>query len=115
MRHHTDSGEFIYDASLLEPSEQRLFLVRDVNNQFDSNAVMLHNGARKLGYVSAQQAPKIRKVIDELSLIEGKDQVLVLNLAKQESPSATIWATSLDMKVVGYVYERIARKLATEK
>jgi len=114
MKYHNGAFDTLFDASQRPVLEQRLFLVPDIHNKFDSSAVMLHDGFRKLGYVSATLAPNVKEALDELSALEGKDQVLVVQLPKQENRAEFDWVSSLNVNVIGYVYERIARKLAKE-
>jgi hypothetical protein len=82
-----------------------------VNNPFNKEAVMLHDGKAKIGVVhSTDKARAIRKYIDELSAKLGYDVVLVVSsppLGKE-----FLGFTSLNVHIEGYVYERYARKFA---
>ena len=102
-------------ASKRPVKDQRLFLVRDVNIKFDENAVMLHNGHRKIGYVTAKDAPKIRKIIDNLTEMMGQDQVIVVKHTSKIISDSFNWSSSIVVKGVGHVYERYARKVAQKE
>lgn len=109
MRHHQGSFERIIEASKRKrPLHQGLFLVHDVNNRFDVNAVMLHDGVRKLGYVQAAQAATVRALLKAEGERAGQDVVIVVSMPPQSDSAA--WSTSFNVKGVGMVYERIARK-----
>lgn len=111
MRHYPESFERIIDASKRADCDQRLFLVHDVGNKFDNNAIMLHDGQRKLGYVAAAEAPKIRKILDQLAQQnDGQDQVLVVKHFKISNEATFCWKSSISVTAIGYVHERIARK-----
>jgi hypothetical protein len=84
-----------------------------VNNKFDKDAVMLHNGLNKLGYVAANQAPEVRKYLNEEAVTRGQDAVLVVSIGLIETDLGT-WSSSFTVKAVGIVYERIARKYAAD-
>jgi hypothetical protein len=112
MRHHANSFDKIIAASSRPVHEQLLFLVPDVNNRFDKNAVMLHDGQNKLGYVAAREVPQVKEIIDELSKQAGQDQVLVVEVQPVINPRDFSWSSSFNARVVGAVYERIARKCA---
>lgn len=114
MRHHTGSFDKIIAASKRPVHDQRLFLVPDINNPFDKNAVMLHDGKVKLGYVAATEAAKVKAIIDDLSKAGGQDHVIVVKHAPVKREGDFSWSTSISVTAVGHVYERIARKLAQE-
>lgn len=96
-------------ASHRPAEDQLLFLVADVHNKFDKNAVMLHDGVKKLGNVVAAQAPAIRKLLDDAAIEHGQDQVIVMYLG--ELGNQPNWS-SLTLQGIGMVYERVARKHA---
>lgn len=91
-----------------------MFLVPDVGNRFDKNAVMLHDGRAKLGYVAAKEVLEVKRVLDELSSTVGQDQVLVIEIQPIANERDFSWSSSFNVKVIGAVYERIARKCAQE-
>lgn len=103
----------------LPVEDQLLFLVADVNNKLNTNAVMLHDGIRKLGYVVATQAPEIRALLDKLSLEMGQDFVIVVSfnfpaMTGGYDPKTFEQSSSINVSGVGMVYERLARKYAQE-
>lgn len=112
MRHYDYAIEKIVRASLKPDRDQCLFLVLDVGNRFDKNAVMLHNGNGKLGHVSAKQATEISDIIRRETASAGQDQVLVVRVSPIESAGSFGYSTSLNVEAVGFIYERIARKFA---
>lgn len=111
MRHYKDAHERIIEASRRPPEEQCLFLVPDVGNKFDKNAVMLHDGVRRLGHIAANECAEVKRLLDKEALERGQDAVLVVNIPPIKTDNF-IWSTSFNVKVVGIVYERIARKFA---
>lgn len=96
-------------ASRRPAEEQLLFLVADVRNKLNSDAVMLHDGVKKLGNVVASQAPAIRKLLDDAAVEHGQDQVIVMYLG--DLGDQHNWS-SLTLQGIGMIYERIARKYA---
>lgn len=112
MRHHKDSFDKIIAASKRPVKDQCLFLVPDVGNKFDSNAVMLHDGKVKLGYVAAGEAAKVKAILTQLAAEHGQDQVIVVTVPRVKNEGDFSWSTSINVKAVGYVYERVARKHA---
>lgn len=111
MKYYKGAHGRIIEASRRAPEDQCLFLVSDVHNQFDKNAVMLHDGVQKLGHIAAEECGAIRKLLEKESLDRGQDAVLVVHVPPIKSDSFN-WDTSFNVKVVGIVYERIARKFA---
>lgn len=111
---HNRAFDRIVAASNMPDEDQLLFLVPDEGNKFDTNAVSLHDGVRKLGHVSAREAPMIRKFIDRLSREKGQDQVLVVKARQIANKDSFKWSTSFNVSCIGVVYERIARKHAEQ-
>lgn len=108
MKYYNGAYQYLAAAAQRPTLQQRLFLVPDVGNKFDSNAVMIHDGVRKLGHVAAGEAAFIRKWIDEKSVDLGYDVVIVVSLGS--GISRIEWASSLTVAAVGFCYERLARK-----
>ena len=111
MRHYTNAHDRIIEASRRAPENQCLFLVPDVNNKFDKSAVMLHDGVQKLGHIAATECIEVKKFLEKESLERGQDAVLVVYVPPIKSDNFN-WSTSFNVKVVGIVYERAARKYA---
>jgi hypothetical protein len=114
MKHYECNKAFdrIIEASAFEPEDQLLFLVPDVHNKHDENAVMLHDGVRKLGHVAAREAYEIRKYLEKEAVEQSQDQVIVVSIRPINDPGAFKWSTSVNVTGIGIVYERIARKYA---
>lgn len=111
MRYYKGAHERIIEASRRAPENQCLFLVPDVNNKFDKDAVMLHDGISKLGHIAATECGPVRRFLEKEALARGQDAVLVVHVPPIKSDNFS-WSTSFNVKVVGIVYERIARKFA---
>lgn len=111
MRYYDGSHEYLKDASSRQGCWQRLFLVRDVGNPYDKNAVALHNGAIRLGHVVRGQAATVAKVLDEMAKELGGDAVIVV----QTMCAIDNWATLVRVKPIAYSPERPARKFARDE
>jgi hypothetical protein len=111
MRYYEGSHEYLKDASTRLGCWQRLFLVRDVGNKYDKNAVALHNGATRLGHVARDQAVEVAKALDEMAKELGGDAVIVV----QTFGTIDNWATSVRVKPIAYCVERPARKFARDE
>jgi hypothetical protein len=111
MKYYPSAHDRIIESSRRAPEDQCLFLVPDVGNKFDANAVMLHDGVQKLGHVAAGECAAVKKFLDAESLEQGQDVVLVVHVPPIKSDNFN-WSTSFNVKVVGMVYERVARKYA---
>jgi hypothetical protein len=102
----------IVEASTRRTVDQLLFLVQDVNNPFDKDAVMLHDGVKKLGHVAAPEASAIKKFLDEIGIERNQNHVIVVSMQPIASKDAFKWSTSFNVQGIGMIYERIARKYA---
>jgi hypothetical protein len=111
MKYYKGAHDRIIEASRRAPEDQCLFLVPDVNNKFDKDAVMLHDGVAKLGHIAAGECAEVKRFLEKERLTRGQDAVLVVHVPPIKSDSFN-WSTSFNVKVVGIVYERIARKFA---
>lgn len=103
-----DSFDRITEMSGQRVEDQRFFLVREPTNKFDKNAVMLHDGVKKLGHVAAQEAIQISKIINELISIHGEERVLIATTKLKNTDF--LWSSSFSVEIIGHVYERHARK-----
>jgi hypothetical protein len=114
MRFHGDAIRLI-DKIKSESSSLRqcLYLVPEVGNQYDKNAVMLHDGKRKLGYVSREFASTIRPVLEQWKRQnednQTGDDVVVCTLVNSgwNSHESTTFVTGIFR-----VNERVARKFS---
>lgn len=108
--------------------ERKLFLVPELNNSYDINAVMLSNGERKLGYVSASEAPILRKIFERWRNEKNFDEVIVVEPIY--NPCAVVYdddycllaetrrfkdLRSIKFRAVHRINERLARKFASEE
>lgn len=110
MKYYKNAFDRIIEASQRAPEDQCLFLVADVNNKFDKNAVMLHNGVQKLGHISASECGVVKRFLSDEALERGQDVVLVVSMLPANDTFH--WNSSFTVKVVGLVNERVARKYA---
>lgn len=101
------------------PTKRCLFLVPEVKNTHDVNAIMLSNGKQKIASVSAADAPAIRLLFENWRREVGYDEVIVVDFVCEP-----LLKTSTDIvhfkrlgsiRVEGLyrVHERLARKFAT--
>lgn len=112
MRFYEGAHEYLFKALKLRSYQQCVYLVPEVDNKYDSNAVMLHNGKQKLGSVSATEAPAIKRLLESY----GKNNVLICSYATgwdmnfesfKRLGSISVWSTEI-------VNERLARKFAAQ-
>ena len=92
--------------------EHRLLFITPIVNGLDPDALMLHDGLKRLGDVVPAQSRELKKMLDSFSLSRGQDQVLVAEFPENIDLNDLEWGSSLTLKLIGYVYERPARKLA---
>lgn len=111
MKYYDNAYDRIIEASLRAPADQCLFLVPDIYNTHDSNAIMLHDGRRKLGHVARGEAAFIKRFLEKEAAAEGNDQVLVVSVSSILDKSF-MWTSSFTVRIAGIVHERIARKHA---
>ena len=114
-----------YDSlirSIRQPvkSHRRLFLVPEVDNKHDVNAVMLSNGCRKIASVAAAEAPKLKALFEKWRCEKGYDEVIVVDFVYTPSVE-TQWEVnnfkrlgSIKVKGLYRVHERLARKFAAK-
>jgi rRNA pseudouridine-1189 N-methylase Emg1 (Nep1/Mra1 family) len=103
--------EYLIAASRIrEPSEQCLYLVKDVK----SNEVMLHNGEQCLGLVAKGETSRVHDVLARLAKTYGVDHVLVCKLRHIgiSDENTFRWNTSFNVQVWQSVNERLARKFS---
>ncbi len=85
MRFYPGAFEYLVKASRRIMCDQCLYLVPEVDNNHDVNAVMLHNGEQKLGSVSADAAPELKNLLklwktSEIGKEYNTDDVIVCSL-----------------------------------
>jgi len=112
---YSNGASSLYRASQgKEKYERFLFLIPEPSNTVDPNAVMIHDGKRKLGYVSAAEAPKIRVLFDRWKAEDGFDSVIVCDIGWMSDYTYQQLKKTYTAKVTGIarVHERPARKFA---
>lgn len=108
MRFYAGAHEYLKEAASRKGPAQRLFLVRDVGNPYDVNAVALHNGATRLGHVVRDEARGVARVLDKLTADIGGDAVIVVEI----NGAINNWMPCIKVKPIAYTPERPARKFA---
>jgi hypothetical protein len=78
MRFHQGSLSYIDNIRKKPTFNQRLFLLPDLKNTHDANAMMLHNGDKILGYVSAKEAGALKIILDDMHYANGGKQHVVV-------------------------------------
>lgn len=111
MKYYNGAYERIIEASRRAPEDQCLFLVHDVGNKFDKDAIMLHDGVSKLGHIAASECGAVRAFLSKEGQLRGQDVVLVAYVPTIKNDSFS-WSTSFSVKAVGLINERVARKFA---
>jgi hypothetical protein len=117
MRFYKGAHRELYNTSLLpDYFDQHLYLVSDINNKYDSHAVMLHNGRQKLGSVTSTECHQIRELMKKWSEEDGQDSVVVCKISKVWSSQEDEFMRAPTIKVHGMqrVNERLARKFAAK-
>ena len=99
--------------------DQCLYLVPEQSNQYDSNAVMLHNGKMKLGSVEAGDAAKVRQLLDKWKRdngggITGEDVIVVRCDPMYIDPQTFAFKGSIKVRGMYRVNERLARKFSNK-
>ena len=117
MRFYKGAHEELLATSRKDVEEQLLFLVPEVDNNYDINAVMLHNGKQKLGSVTATEAPKLKHMLQQWREENGgKDDVVVCRMWRVDHNLDYFkLAGSITVRGVHRVNERLARKFSDFK
>lgn len=119
MRFYDGAHNYIHRASKLGVFDQCLYLVPEQGNQYDSNAVMLHNGKKKLGSVEANDAAKVRRLLQQWKDengggIGGEDVIVVKCDAIYVDPQTFEFKGSIKVRGMYRVNERLARKFSNK-
>lgn len=98
-------------------SKQCLYLVADIKNAHDVNAVMLSDGKRKLGSVAGTEALEIRDMLDDWLCEVGTDDVITVCIDANFKLNSRYPGTERGGSVIrvtgfGRINERIARKFS---
>ena len=116
-RFYPGAHEYLYKVSrfVRETEEKCLYLVPEINNQHDSNAVMLHNGKMKLGNVAVELAPQVRSMLTAWAKESGSEDVVACTLQEvQWNVDLLTFKQQAAHNVQGRyrVNERMARKFS---
>jgi nuclear transport factor 2 (NTF2) superfamily protein len=97
----------------------RLYLVSEVNNKYDQHAVMVHDGERKIASVCAEDAPKVRALLEAWRTESSSDDVLVCSIeyVSEAFNAEKLFRNRGTLKIRGRhrVNERLARKYVKER
>jgi hypothetical protein len=118
MRYYSGAHQFLWNINNTSVPEDRcLFLVADVANTHDKNAVMLHNGKQKLGNVRREDAPRIKNLLDKWKQESGYEMVIAVNYLHHRGNTFAEFTAKLDMAFRGLfkINERTARKFSKLK
>lgn len=82
----------------------------------DTNAVMLHNGVRKLGSLNREQAPLVRGLLESWHRGGNDEDVIVVEADELNAQEIEDMRLSGSIRVIAInrVQERLARKFAKE-
>lgn len=116
MRFYPTSIESLQRAALIqEPEAKLLFLVGEVDNEYDINAVMLHDGKNKIASVCSEDARSVRAMLQQWRDKTGVDNVIVCSFNKYAAAHEMKNYMSIKLKCHYRVDERLARKFAGEE
>lgn len=105
----------MHEASKLDTLDQCLYLVPEVDNKHDVNAVMLHNGKQKLASVESTCAAKIKRLLQkwrEENGTRGEDVVVCRIAAMYIDRNTFEFKGSAQVYGMHRVNERLARKFS---
>lgn len=97
-----------------------MFIVPEVGNSKDVNAIMLSNGKQKLASIAASEAPALKALFEAWRSARGYDEVIVVDFVSQPMVNTTWEADnfkrlgSFKVKGTHRVHERLARKFAAK-
>lgn len=103
-----------------DETERFMFIVPEVNNTTDSNAIMLSDGRKKIGSVAASEAAVLRRVFEKWRAERGYDEVVVVQFKYPPSVDTAYDVEnfkrlgSFGVKGIYRVHERLARKFAAK-
>lgn len=112
-----EAGTFQAESTLTAVSrkhslEQHLFLIGDTRRPGE---LFLHNGSKTLGRVLPRwnNGTALCDALNRLSNLEGRDQALVVSVGTLFKEYA--FPATFEVQVLGFIYERIARKYVQNK
>lgn len=113
-KYHPGGHDFVIKTSRVPAAEEQcLFLVADIN---DSSGVFLHNGKQRLGIVDSHQATFVRRFIEQETIANGHDVVLVCKTSYMSKHNEAFFkqCQSFSVSVEFVVNERLARKFSAK-
>lgn len=119
MRFYSGAHEYLHKVGLNHSDrfDQCLYLVPEMGNPYDANAVMLHNGKQKLGSVEATAAHKIRQILNKWKTENGSlgEDVIVVRM-QQHNDSLQYYKQrgNISVRSMHRVNERLARKFSNK-
>lgn len=119
MRFYPGAHDYIHRASKEDVLYQCLYLVAERDNKYDVNAVMLHNGKKKIGSVEVNDAAKVKRILHEWNVqngggIEGDDVIVVRCDAMPIDAKTFEFKGSVQVRGMYRVNERLARKFSNK-
>ncbi len=119
MRFYAGAQEYLPKAGQYhDVFDQFLYLVPEVDNKYDVNAVMLHNGKQKLGSVEAKDAAKLKRLLTDWrdQNRSNTDDVIVVRMdtLSHENLNDFKFRGSITVRGMHRVNERLARKFANK-
>jgi hypothetical protein len=119
MRFYAGAHEYLHKAGQHQDVfDQCLFFVPVVDNMFDVNSVMLHNGKKKLGSVEAKDAARIKRLLDEWRIENPthiEDVIVVrMDYLHNQGLADFKYRGSITVRGMYRINERFARKFANK-
>lgn len=91
-----------------ENAKKCLYLVPEPGNAHDKNAIMLHDGKKRVAYVQTSEAPHLAE------MLKGTEDVYCVYVSQVGHSPSTYEPTFLRVKAFCKVDERLARKYTCE-
>ena len=120
MRFYKGAHEYLHTVSQLRNTfDQCLYLVPEMDNKHDVNAVMLHNGKKKLASVNATDSAKIKAMLarwkDENGGGRNEDVIVCRIPDKYMDAKSYCQLGSIQVYGMQRVNERLARKFSDKQ
>jgi hypothetical protein len=109
MRHYDKGNTRAWVQHFREENAKKcLYLVPEPSNTHDKNAIMLHDGEKRVAYVQASEAPHLAEMLN------GTEDVYCVYVTQVGHGASTYEPTFLRVKAFCKVDERLARKYTCE-
>jgi hypothetical protein len=110
----TSAHELIEQATEdgLDNDVDLLYLVPEPSNKYSKNALMIHTGIHKLGYVSENDARIVKAFFDFLMSKKNTDEVYVATVRCFTPINKIRYSSALKFDITGVINERSARYAA---